>query len=282
MRGGSTQRARYPGLQRSRRPQARPVSDRPEGLRRNGYAAGRSAGRGTARPSKGTGVYWRRRFLAVCAVVLGVLALVTAAFAQGSGTGDQSLPIDPNGAGPDVVLADVAGISLSSPVRPEELTGLGYHPEGESFLEMSPRGENLSGNVLLGLFRGDTAEKIRYNLMPPAERPGPRTGALDVGAEAGTPVYAPVTGTIVAIRPDPVLQEGANVVEIKPADNPDVRVSVSLVQQIDEEVGPHSPVEAGMTEIGSVADSAKVLRPQLASYASGSGNHVTVSVSRVN
>jgi hypothetical protein len=61
-----------------------------------------------------------------------------------------------------------------------------------------------------------------------------------------------------------------------------VRVSVSLVQQIDEEVGPRSPVEAGMTEIGSVADSAKVLRPQLASYASGSGNHVTVSVSRVN
>src|SRR3712207_15689 len=117
MRGGSTQRARYPGPQRSRRPQARPVSDRPEGPRRNGYAAGRRAGRGAARSSKGTGVYRRRRFLAVCAVVLGVLALVTAAFAQGSGTGDQSLPIDPNGAGPDVVLADVAGGSPFWPAR---------------------------------------------------------------------------------------------------------------------------------------------------------------------
>ena len=260
-----------------------PDPTRPEGLRRNGHAAGRRVGRGATRASRGTNVYRRRRFLAVCAVVLGVLALVLAAFAQGSGAGDRSLPIDPNGAGPDVVLADVAGISISSPVRPEELTGLGYHPEGESLLEMSPRGKNLSGNVLLGLVRGDSApEKIQYHLMPPAERPGPRTGALDVGAEAGAPVYAPVTGTIVAIRPDPVLQEGANVVEIKPADNPDVRVSVTLVQQIDEEVGPNTPVEAGMTEIGTVADSAKVLRPQLASYASGSGNHVTVSVSRVN
>ena len=79
-------------------------------------------------------MYWRRRFLAVCAVVLGVLALVTAAFAQGSGTGDQSLPIDPNGAGPDVVLADVAGLSLLSPGKAQEPTGLGFHPEGESFL----------------------------------------------------------------------------------------------------------------------------------------------------
>ncbi len=283
MRGGGAQRAQYAGPQRLGRPEATPGPRRPEELRRNGYAAGRRVGRGAARVSKGTGVYRRRRFLAVCTVVLGVLALILAAFAQGPGTGDRSLPIDPNGAGPDVVLADVAGISVSSPVRPEELTGLGYHPEGESLLEMSPRGKNLSGNILLGLFRGNSApEKIQYHLMPPAERLGPRTGALDVGAEAGTPVYAPVTGTIVAIRPDPVLQEGANVVEIKPTDNPDLRVSVSLVQQIDEEVGPKSPVEAGMTEIGTVADSAKVLRPQLASYASGSGNHVTVSVSRVN
>jgi hypothetical protein len=91
-----------------------------------------------------------------------------------------------------------------------------------------------------------------------------------------------VTGSITAIRPDPVLQKGANVVEIKPADNPNVRVTVSLVQQIGGEVGPKSSVEAGMTKIGNGADSAKVLRPQLASYASGDGNHVTVSVLRVN
>ena len=108
------------------RPEATPgPRRRPEEFRRNGYAAGRRVGRGAARVSKGTGVYRRRRFLAVCAVVLGVLALILAAFAQGPGTGDQSLPIDPNGAGPDVVLADVAGISVSSPVRREELTGLG-------------------------------------------------------------------------------------------------------------------------------------------------------------
>lgn len=236
-----------------------------------------------ARVAKDAGVYRRRRTLAAVAVALAVLALVLVAFVQGSGTRDETLPIDPNAAGPDVVLAEVAGVPLSSPVRPEELTGLGYHPEGESLLEMSPRGENLSGNALLGLFSGDSApEKIRYHLMSPAERGGPRTGALDVGAEAGTPVYSPVYGTIVSIRPDPVLQDGASVVEIKPTDDPDMRVTVSLVGKVDGEVGPRSPVEAGMTRIGTVADSAKVLNPQIASYAPDADNHVTVTASRVN
>ena len=215
--------------------------------------------------------------------MLGALALVVAAFAQTSGAEDQALPIDPNSAETDTVLAEAAGLSISSPVRPAEITGLGYHPEGESLIEMSSCGENLSANVFLGLLAtGSTPEEIRYHVMPPASRLGSRTGALDVGAEAGATVYSPVNGTVVAIRPDPVLQDGAKVVEIKPTDAPDLRVSVSLVGDIDGEVGPKAPVTAGITALGSVADSAEVLKPQLAGYTSGSGNHVTVSASRAD
>ena len=189
--------------------------------------------------------------------------------------------MDPNNAGPDVVLAEVAGVALSSPVRPEDVTGFGYHPEGESLMEMSPRGKNLSGNPFFRLILGDSApEKIQYYVMNPARRQGPSTGALDVGAEAGTRVYAPVTGTVTAIRPDPVLQKDANVVEIRPVDNPDVRIFVSLVGNMEGEVGPQSPVTAGITELGEVADSARVLRPQLAEHTSDAGNHVTMSASR--
>jgi hypothetical protein len=235
-------------------------------------------------------VYRRRRILAVSVVLLGVLALVLAAFAQTSGTRDQALPIDPDSAGPDVVLAEAAGIYISSPIRPEDLTGLGYHPEGESLIEMSPWGKNLSANPVLGIFaRGSTPEKIQYYLMDPADRKGPRTGALDVGAKAGAPVYAPVTGTVTAVRPDPVLRD-AKIVELKLTDNlvartksdPDIRILVSLVQDIDGGVAPKSPVSAGVTKLGSVADSAKVLKPQLASYTSDAGNHVTVTVSKTN
>ncbi|MDQ3841493.1 MAG: hypothetical protein M3262_02940 [Actinomycetota bacterium] len=229
-------------------------------------------------------MYWRRRILAVSVVLLSILALVLAASARTpGGATDRALPIDPENAGPDVVLAEVAGIYISSPIRPEDLTGLGYHPEGESLIEMSPRGRNLSGNPLLRLFASDsTPEKIQYYLMDSGDRRGPPTGALDVGAEAGTPVYAPVTGTVTAIRPDPLLREGVNIVEIKPADDRNVRILVSLVQELGSEVGPKSPVTAGITELGSVADSAKVLRPQLAHHTADAGNHVTVTVFRTD
>ena len=243
----------------------------------------RPNGRRAQKRSQDPKVYRRRRLLAVSLVVLGALSLVVAAFAQTSGAKDQALPIDPNSAETDTILAEAAGLSISSPVRPEEITGLGYHPEGESLIEMSPRGENLSSNVFLGLLTtGSTPEEIRYYVMPPASRAGSRTGALDVGSETGTTVYSPVNGTVVAIRPDPVLQDGAKVVEIKPDDAPELRVSVSLVGDIDAEIGPKAPVTVGITPLGSVADSAEVLKPQLAGYTPGSGNHVTVSVSRVD
>lgn len=278
MRGGSAQRAQYVGLGSPNETKAAPSnrrrspSDRRDPVKRR-----------RARKPKPTGVYWRRRILAVSVTLLGVLALVLAAFTQVPGTRDQALPIDPDIAGPGVILAKAAGVEISSPIRPEALTGLGYHPEGESLVEMSPRGKNLSANPVLGIFaRGSTPEKIQYYMMDPATRQGPRTGALDVGAKAGTPVYAPVTGTVTAVRPDPVLQKDANVVEIRPIDSPDTRILVSLVQDIDSTIGPKSSVTAGITKLGSVADSARVLRPQLAFYTSDDGNHVTVSVSKTN
>lgn len=284
MRGGYTQRAQYVG---SRRSGASVVEkDRRRSVRTRDHSrrpAPRPVGNRVPRRSRNPKVYKRRRLLAVSLALLSALVVVVVAFAQTSGAEDQALPIDPNNAETDTVLAEVAGLSISSPVRPEEITGLGYHPEGESLIEMSPRGENLSANAFLGLLTaGSTPEKIRYHVMPAGSRLGSRTGALDVGAEVGTTVYSPVNGTVVAIRPDPVLQEGAKVVEIKPVDAPELRVSVSLVGDIDGEIGPKSPVTAGMTALGSVADSAKVLKPQLAGYTSGSGNHVTVSVSRVD
>ena len=143
-------------------------------------------------------------------------------------------------------------------------------------LKLSPRGENLSGNPLLRLLgTGDTPESIRYYVMDRAEREGPSTGALDVGAKAGTEVYTPVSGVVTAIRPDPTLQN-TSIIEIKPTGRTDVRLYVSLVQDPSSDVGPGAPVTAGTTLLGSVADSAAVLDPQLSSYTGGPGNHVTV------
>ena len=219
--------------------------------------------------------------MAVALLVLGAVALVFAVFVQtkASDTAERSVPIDPNNAGPDTVLARAAGVDISTPIRPASLTGIGYHPEGESLATMEPRGKNLSANAVVGLlYKGETPEKIHYYIMDAAGRDGPQTGALDVGAMTGTTVYAPVTGTVTAIRPDPMVED-ANVIEIKPDADPNVRVNVSLVQS-NGDAGVNDSVTAGTTELGTVANSAEVLDPQLSSYTTDAGNHVTISISK--
>ncbi|MGH3147766.1 MAG: hypothetical protein ACRDTR_18385 [Rubrobacter sp.] len=256
-------------------------SDRP------GRRAGRSLGdlvelREARKAERETDVYRRRRLMAISFLVLGALALVFAVLVQtrASDAAERAVPIDPNNAGPDTVLAEAAGVGISTPIRPANLTGLGYHPEGESLVGMTPRGENLSANAFMTLLStGETPEGIHYYLMDAAGREGPETGALDVGAGTGTAVYAPVTGVVTSIRPDPMVQD-ANVVEIKPDANPDVRVNVTLIRT-GAGAGVNNHVTAGMTELGTVADSAEVLDPQLSSYTTDEGNHVSVSVSKV-
>lgn len=223
-------------------------------------------------------IYRRRRLMMGSLTLLAIVALFLAFLVQSPGAADQPLPIDPNVAGPDAVVAEADGIEISTPIRPADLDGLGYHPEGEGMLDLRPKGKSLSMNPLLSIFSGaSNPEDIRYYVMDREEREGPSTGALDVGAEAGTKAYSPITGVVTAVRADPTMQN-TNVVEIKPAEAPNTRVSVSLLQDVSGNIGPDSQVTAGMTELGSVADLSSTLKPQLAEYTNRSGNHVTVFV----
>jgi len=241
----------------------------------------RSNKRPRRRSTTGRRRLYRQRRLIVAALTLSVIAtLVFAVFSQSPEASREAPPINPNSASPDAVLAEASGVAISTPIRPAEITGLGYHPDGEALLKMEPRGSNLSASGITSLFGGGTAERISYYTMSPAERPGPRTGALDVGAEAGTSVYSPVDGVITAIRQAPSLPE-ASIVEIKPSGHPNLRVSVTLVQNVEKGVGVESNVKAGMTQLGEAADVAEVLKPQLSYYTPGEGNHVTIYLSRI-
>jgi hypothetical protein len=281
MRGGNVQKIRYGGQRREVSPASRENHGSATVPHQVGRRTGILAERREARKSNRASVYRRRRIMAVCLMLSFMLALVFAVLVQTPEAAERAVPIDPGNAGADTVLAKAADVEISTPIRPESLTGLGYHPEGESLVEMVPRGENLSANPLLDLFTGRTTpEKIHYHMMDAAGRSGPQTSALDVGAGAGTTVYAPVTGMVTAIRPDPMVQ-GANVVEIKPDANANVRVTVSLVRSTEDSAGVTTYVTAGMTELGTVADSAEILDPQLSSYTSDAGNHVTISVPKV-
>lgn len=227
------------------------------------------------------GTFRRRRMVAVGVIVL-ALALVASAVLPLSWATGSTPSISPSGAVSSVTLTKAGKVDVSTPISPRKLTGLGYHADGVGLMEMKPRGEDLSSGLLLRLLPGgSTPSDIYYYTMDPAGRTGPETGALDVGADAGVTVRSPVSGIITAIRPDPLVR-GANLIEIQPESDPNVRVYVSLVEEISSGTGVDSAVNAGETKLGSVADSARVLDLQLSSYIGGSGNHVTISAVRID
>src|SRR5919199_1419000 len=191
MRGVDAQRAQHVGY----RPESRRAAGRAAQTGRHGRRAGSPTGNFVelreARKAKRGETYRRRRLMAALLLAFGAVALVFAVFVQAkaSDTAERAVPIDPNNAGPDTVLAEAAGVDISTPIRPASLTA------------MEPRGKNLSANAFVGLLsRGETPERIHYYIMDAAGRGGPQNGALDVGAAKGTIVYAPVTGTVTAIR----------------------------------------------------------------------------------
>ena len=122
------EKARYVGRREvsppSRENQRSATPPRQDGLRPPDIYAERRQTRKANRAS----VYRRRRIMAVGLLVSLVLALVFAVLVQTPSATERAVPIDPGNAGPDTVLAQPAAVQVSTPIRPESLTAIGYHP----------------------------------------------------------------------------------------------------------------------------------------------------------
>jgi len=108
--------------------------------------------------------------------------------------------------------------------------------------------------------------------------------SIDVGAKAGTTVYAPVTGTVVLVQKYDLYGEVPDVsIHIQPTGHPDL--DVVLLHQYDPLVKAGDKVEGGATAISFVRDIAKDLTDvQLGFYtaADDPGNHSHVQVNDAN
>ena len=105
-----------------------------------------------------------------------------------------------------------------------------------------------------------------------------RTSTLDVGAGAGTDVFSPVDGVVVAI--DELVIDGrvrGARIDIEPADAPSLVVSVSRVRP-DPSVSVGSPVGASSSRLGAMLDLAHLERQELARFTQDAGNHVSIDV----
>jgi hypothetical protein len=224
----------------------------------------------------------RLLLLAICGIsVLLVLALT--AFGSGQprridaspASASRLLPGTPT---PQIVAAaDTLRIQL--PIAQNALTALGYHAGGIGALDLQPVGRQGNEGLLSRLWHriaGDSNDGLVWYQL--GGGPGPSTSALDVGAAAGTDVYAPVDGTVVGLR-DYVISNrvfGAQL-EIRPSSAPSLVVTLTQIRP-DPALSVGSSVAAGTSKVGTVVDLSRVERQALARYTQDAGNNVSLEV----
>jgi hypothetical protein len=228
----------------------------------------------------------RLRRLAVL-IAIAVVALVTVLLSAFGGSGRpvqapapaSATRLLPAGPPTPEVIARIGNLHVQLPVSQSRVTAIGYQGGTEGALALSPVGTQANEGVLKrfvhAVFGGSTGSPRWYQL-PGGQ--GPASSLLDVGAPAGTDVYSPVDGVVLAI--DDVVIDGRMVgsrIDIQPAGAPSLVISISHVR-VDPALVVGSSLSAAGTKLGSVVDFTHAERQALARYTNDSGNHVALEV----
>jgi hypothetical protein len=244
-------------------------SSRPNGRRRVERRSARSARRA------------RRFALLVLLTVVFVVALALTAFSGGAVQTSILIPQRSIASAAQTrptpeIVALRGPVRLQLPVSQQRVTAIGYHSAHDGAVSLSPVGhqanEGLLQRIVHGIFGGGGGSPRWYQLG------GGGTSAIDIGAPIGSDVYAPVDGTVVAIRPFVIQGKSyGSEIDIQPQTAPSLVVAVTqLVADPALTVG--TAVVSGATKLGRVADLAAVERQALARYTNDAGNHVTLEV----
>jgi hypothetical protein len=225
----------------------------------------------------------RARWFAL-AVVVGILSVATLLLTAFDGSAVQRTasapvpaPLPVTSAPPEPqVLATVGNLRVHSPVAQGGVTAVGFHGSAEGALVLRPVGPQANEGLLARLWRKITGSSRTGLAWYQLEGGTLRT--LDVGAVAGTDVYSPVDGTVVAIRDHVVSGRvvGAEI-ELRPTSAPSLVVAIQNVTP-DRILSVGANVAAGSSKLGRVVDIRRFERQALARYAADGGNNVSVQV----
>jgi hypothetical protein len=222
---------------------------------------------------------WFALAVAVGVVAVGTLVLTAfdgSAVEQSSGA-PVPAPLPVTSAPPEPqVLATVGNLRLQSPVAQGGVTAVGFHGSDEGPLILHPVGPQANEGLVARLWRGITGSSKRGLAWYQLESGDLRT--LDVGAVAGTDVYSPVDGTIVAIRDHVVSGRvvGAEI-ELRPTSAPSLVVLLQNVRP-DRALEVGANVAAGSSKLGRVTDISRFEQQALARHAADRGNNVSIQV----
>jgi hypothetical protein len=226
----------------------------------------------------------RLRRLAVLVVASGALLGTLFMTAFGDGTrriAPDTLPAPPSrllpvGPPTPMTVALRGSLRVQLPIAQSRVTAIGYHSSGDGALALTPLGRQGNEGALSRLahkiFGGGHGSFVYYQLN------GGATAVLDVGAEPGTDVYAPVDGTVVGIS-DFILdgQPYGSRIDIQPTAAPSLVVSLTRLA-VDPGLTVGSAIGASSTKVGRVLDLSGVERQALARYTQDAGNHVSVEL----
>jgi murein DD-endopeptidase MepM/ murein hydrolase activator NlpD len=222
-------------------------------------------------------------------VVLSIIALVTLLLtAFGSGRppvaqrpvgpapANRLLPSGPPN--PQVVALEGA-LRIQLPVAQSRLTAIGYHASGDGALALDALGTQANPGTLTRLARrvfGGGKAPLRWYQIPGGAGSG--TAALDIGAAAGTDVYAPVDGTVMGLTPYIVNgRRYGSQIDIQPTGAPSLVVSITHVKP-DPSLTVGASIAAGTSKLGLILDFSNAEEQALAHYTQDAGNHVEIEV----
>lgn len=222
---------------------------------------------------------------AVLSVVLLITLLVTA-FGRGTHRVAPTAAPAPAGrllpAGPPspLPIAVHGAQRIQLPVPQERLTQIGYYASGDGAVPLTPLGQEANrgfvSRALHSVFGGGGTSGLHYYELGGGS--GQSNTALEVGAAAGTDVYAPVDGTVVGLTPYVIDGRKFGMrLDLQPTSSPSFVVSLTQLAP-DPSLKVGSAVSAGTTKVGTILDLSRVEQQALAKYTQDAGNHVTVEI----
>lgn len=189
---------------------------------------------------------------------------------------------------PTPIFASYGDIDVRVPVPLKSLTEIGFHqaayPYAVSMTTPLPdadmkkaKAEKTTRRDLAQQQTGDSAYLTGSVLRMWRSRPGDPDSAVDVGAPAGTDVYAPVSGTVVKIKSYELYGRYADY-EIHIVPEGVEGIDVVLIHVDDLSVNVGDSVVAGVTRIAAVRLLSDRIHHQLGDYTEGGGDHVHIQL----
>lgn len=209
-------------------------------------------------------------------------------------TADSGFELTATQGPPTPVFAYYQDVELNLVVSEEDLTEIGFHrASGDRALPMvsllpdadlnAADGSNGTGRVPAEVDPDSLERRVLGGSvlrMWRSSRPGPPDNAVDIGAAPGSTVYAPVSGTVIAVKQYELYGKCDDLeLHIRPAGRNDIDVVMIHISDVSVRVG--DAVTAGVTPVAKVRKLSDRIDHQLGWYSTDAGDHVHMQLNRI-